>query len=64
MAKLAEKEHEYADTFANPYRAAARGFIDEVIDPRESRRKLIKAFAMLEHKAVVRPNRKHGNVPL
>ena len=63
-AKLAEKEREYAETFANPYRAAARGFIDEVIQPRETRRKLIKAFAMLEHKVVARPKRKHGNVPL
>ncbi len=63
-AKLLEKEKEYADTFANPYRAAARGFIDEVIHPRDTRRKLIKAFAMLEHKAVARPKRKHGNVPL
>lgn len=63
-AKLAEKEKEYAETFANPYRAAARGFIDEVIHPRETRRKLIKAFAILEHKAVNRPRRKHGNVPL
>lgn len=63
-AKLGEKEREYADTFANPYRAAARGFIDEVIQPAETRRKLIKAFAMLEHKAVARPKRKHGNVPL
>ncbi|TNE69641.1 MAG: acyl-CoA carboxylase subunit beta [Bacteroidetes bacterium] len=63
-AKLAEKEQEYADTFANPYRAAARGFIDEVILPRETRRKLIKAFAMLENKAVQGPKRKHGNIPL
>jgi propionyl-CoA carboxylase beta chain len=63
-AKLAEKEKEYADTFANPYRAAARGFIDEVILPRDTRRKLIKAFAMLENKVVVRAKRKHGNVPL
>ncbi|MBK6931437.1 MAG: acyl-CoA carboxylase subunit beta [Saprospirales bacterium] len=63
-AKLAEKEMEYAATFANPYRAAARGFIDEVIHPKETRRKLIKAFAMLEHKAVSRPKRKHGNIPL
>lgn len=64
QAKLLEKEQEYANTFANPYRAAARGFIDEVIDPRETRRKLIKAFSMLEHKSVNRPKRKHGNVPL
>lgn len=63
-AKLSEKEKAYADTFANPYRAAARGFIDEVIHPRETRRKLIKAFAMLENKSVAKPKRKHGNVPL
>lgn len=63
-AKLLEKEKEYADTFANPYRAAARGFIDEVIHPRETRRKLIKAFAMLENKAVARPKKKHSNIPL
>ena len=63
-AKLAEKEREYAETFANPYRAAERGFVDEVIHPRETRRKLIKSFAMLEHKSASRPTRKHGNIPL
>jgi propionyl-CoA carboxylase beta chain len=63
-AKLLEKEKQYAETFANPYRAAERGFIDEVILPRETRRKLIRAFAMLEQKVVNRPKRKHGNVPL
>ncbi len=63
-AMLAEKEREYQATFANPYRAAQRGFIDEVIDPKDTRRKLIKAFAMLENKVVDRPRRKHGNVPL
>lgn len=63
-AKLSEKEAEYAEMFANPYRAARRGFIDEVIPPRESRRKLIRAFAMLEHKAVQLPKKKHGNIPL
>ena len=63
-AKLAEKEAEYAEKFANPYRAAQRGFIDEVILPNETRRKLMKAFAMLENKEVVLPNRKHGNIPL
>jgi propionyl-CoA carboxylase beta chain len=63
-AKLAEKEAEYQEKFANPYRAAARGFIDEVIDPRETRRKLLKGFAMLENKTEpIRP-RKHGNIPL
>lgn len=63
-AKLLEKEKEYADLFANPYTAAQRGFIDEVILPNETRRKLIKAFAMLENKEVATPKRKHGNIPL
>jgi propionyl-CoA carboxylase beta chain len=63
-AKLAEKEAEYAEKFANPYRAAQRGFIDEVIYPKDTRRKLIKAFAMLENKAVTLPKKKHGNIPL
>lgn len=63
-AKLLEKETEYADTFANPYRAAERGFIDEVILPNQTRRKLIKGFSMLENKVVDAPKRKHGNIPL
>lgn len=63
-AKLAEKEREYQETFANPYRAAGRGFIDEVIDPAETRRKLMKGFAMLEHKVRNLPKKKHGNIPL
>ncbi len=63
-AKLVEKEAEYQQKFANPYRAAARGFIDEVIEPRETRRKLIKAFSMLAMKKVSRPDRKHGNIPM
>ena len=64
QAKLLEKEAEYAEKFANPYRAAERGFIDEVILPQETRRKLLKAFSMLENKKVELPNRKHGNIPL
>ncbi|GGB79401.1 propionyl-CoA carboxylase [Flavobacterium suaedae] len=63
-AKLLEKEAEYAEKFANPYRAAQRGFIDEVILPENTRRKLIKTFSMLENKEVERPKRKHGNIPL
>jgi propionyl-CoA carboxylase beta chain len=62
--ELAEKEAEYAELFANPYSAAERGFIDEVILPKDTRRKLIKAFAMLENKDVASPKRKHGNIPL
>ena len=63
-AKLLEKEAEYAEKFANPYSAAQRGFIDEVILPQDTRRKLLKAFSILEHKTVDTPKRKHGNIPL
>lgn len=63
-AKWKEKEAEYAELFANPYSAAERGYIDEVILPKYTRRKLIKAFSMLENKEVNKPNRKHGNIPL
>lgn len=63
-AKLLEKEAEYQQKFANPYRAAARGFVDEVIVPSETRKKLIRAFDMLENKKIVRPFKKHGNIPL
>lgn len=62
--KLKEKEAEYAEKFANPYRAAGRGFIDEVILPKNTRRKLLKAFAMLEKKQIQSPTKKHGNIPL
>ena len=62
--KWKEKEAEYAFKFADPYRAARRGFIDEVIYPKNTRRKLIKGFQMLEGKEVERPKRKHGNIPL
>jgi propionyl-CoA carboxylase beta chain len=63
-ALLAQKEAEYAEAFANPYQAAARGYVDEVIFPHETRAKLLRAFSMLENKAVSRPKRKHGNIPL
>ncbi len=63
-AKLKEKEAEYIEKFANPYGAAARGFIDEVILPQDTRKKLIKGFKMLENKVVVQPKSKHGNIPL
>ena len=64
VAKLSEKEAEYAEKFATPYQAAERGFIDEVIEPKDTRKKLIKAFAMLENKVAKRPRKKHGNIPL
>lgn len=63
-AKLKEKETEYTEKFANPYRAAARGYIDEVILPSNTRSKLLKGFKMLENKVAVMPKRKHGNIPL
>ena len=63
-SKLAEKEMMYAEKFATPYLAAERGFVDEVIEPRETRKKLIKAFAMLENKVSKLPRKKHGNIPL
>jgi propionyl-CoA carboxylase beta chain len=62
--KLQEKVDDYTERFANPYRAAARGFIDEVIFPEQTRSKLIRAFEMLENKAVSPPKKKHGNIPL
>jgi len=64
LAKLAEKEREYGEKFANPYHAAGRGFVDEVIEPSHTRRKLIKAFASLSNKADQLPAKKHGNIPL
>jgi propionyl-CoA carboxylase beta chain len=63
-AKLQEKVDEYTAKFANPYRAAHRGFIDEVILPSDTRSKLIKAFKMLENKVDKLPRKKHGNIPL
>ncbi len=62
--KWKEKEQEYNELFANPYKAAERGFIDEVIEPSQTRLKLIKAFKMLENKAAKLPRKKHGNIPL
>jgi propionyl-CoA carboxylase beta chain len=62
--KWKEKELEYAELFANPYGAAARGYVDEVIVPETTRLKLIRAFEMLENKAEKLPKKKHGNIPL
>jgi propionyl-CoA carboxylase beta chain len=63
-AKWKEMEQLYSETFANPYRAAERGFVDEVILPEDTRVKLIHAFKMLENKVVNNPKKKHGNIPL
>ncbi|MFZ7114459.1 MAG: acyl-CoA carboxylase subunit beta [Bacteroidota bacterium] len=64
MAAWKEKENEYNQLFANPYKAAEHGYIDEVIRPDETRTKLIAAFRMLENKAVKLPRKKHANIPL
>lgn len=63
-AKLLEKEKEYKEQFANPYEAAARGFIDEVIRPSETRVKIMAALHMLRNKVDTMPKKKHGNIPL
>lgn len=60
----AERVDEFKSRFANPYRAAERGWIDEVIEPRQTRSKLIKALEMLDTKSESGPRRKHGNIPL
>ncbi|MCK5738680.1 acyl-CoA carboxylase subunit beta [bacterium] len=63
-AKLKEKIAEYRNKFANPYVAARKGIIDEVIEPKMTRYKLIKALEMLKSKRDENPPKKHGNIPL
>jgi propionyl-CoA carboxylase beta chain len=64
VKKLKEKQEEYAAMFANPYNAASRGYVDEVILPSDTREKLIKAFKISENKKVSPIKKKHGNIPL
>lgn len=63
-AKLQEKIEEYREKFANPYVAASKGYVDEVIEPKVTRYKLIKSLKMLENKRDEIPAKKHGNIPL
>jgi propionyl-CoA carboxylase beta chain len=63
-AAAAQREEEYREQFANPYAAAARGYIDDVIDPRHTRFRVINALDMLANKRDSNPPRKHGNIPL
>lgn len=63
-AATEQKVNEYREKFANPYVAAARGYIDEVIEPRETRYKLIRALEFLKNKVDRNPKKKHGNIPL
>ncbi len=61
---LAEKEREYADEFANPYAAAKRGYVDDIIEPAKTRFRISKALGMLKNKRDTNPMKKHGNIPL
>ena len=63
-AKLLELTRDYEETFANPYVAAGRGYVDDVILPSDTRPRVISAFRMLEGKRDRNPSRKHGNIPL
>ena len=59
-----QKVEEFRDKFANPYVAAERGFVDEVIEPRLTRAKVIRALRLLRTKKDTNPPKKHGNIPL
>ena len=61
---LARKTEEYRQTYANPFMAAKRGFIDDVINPRDTRHRMIRSLQFLENKRTTLPQRKHGNIPL
>lgn len=61
---ITEKEAEYKNKFANPYVAAQHGFIDDVIEPRNTRFRIIRAFKTLENKKLINPPKKHSNIPL
>ena len=63
-AKRAEMVDEYREKFANPYVAAARGYVDDVIEPSTTRPRLASAFEMLAGKREARPAKKHGNIPV
>ena len=63
-AFLAEKEKEYNDLFTNPYKAAEFGYVDDVIEPRNTRFRICRALAQLANKRETRPAKKHGNIPL
>jgi acetyl-CoA carboxylase carboxyltransferase component len=61
---IAQKTQEYQNAFANPYQAAAHGYIDDVIEPRNTRFRVIRAFKLLQTKKLTNPLRKHSNIPL
>ena len=61
---IAEKEEEYKELFASPYQAANRGYIDDIIEPRDTRKRIIRAFENLQTKRLTNPLKKHSNIPL
>jgi propionyl-CoA carboxylase beta chain len=63
-AELQKKAEEYREKFANPFIAAGRGYVDDVIEPKTTRRRLIRAYEMLQNKTDSNPPKKHGNIPL
>ena len=63
-AKIAARESEYKAKFANPFVAGRRGYIDDVILPHETRKRVARSLAMLKDKDLKNPARKHGNIPL
>ena len=63
-AFLQQKEQEYQDTVANPYVAAQRGYIDDIIEPSRTRFRIIRALSTVQGKRDTNPMKKHGNIPL
>jgi propionyl-CoA carboxylase beta chain len=63
-AKMQELIDEYTERFNNPYIAAERGYVDDIVEARLTRRVIAKSLEMLANKRVERPKRKHGNIPL
>jgi len=63
-AEVTTKTEQYIEEFATPYKAAERGFVDQIIEPQETRARIITAFSMLASKREQRPHKKHGNIPL
>jgi propionyl-CoA carboxylase beta chain len=61
---LLEREQDYREKFANPYLAASRGYVDAIIEPSETRPRLVRALRILQHKVDTNPRKKHGNIPL
>jgi propionyl-CoA carboxylase beta chain len=63
-AKIESRTEEYREKFANPFVAASRGYIDEVIQPHSTRRRIIRSLTMLKDKQLANPAKKHDNIPL